>query len=190
MQLISMHCSDIIQTGNAANASFNPTQATKMPQVRIMMYHGATNSSISHYNEEKLVTVSEHEGGPIDEQANEKHWHQILLNGCYVTLVATETSNWERERELKNEKDATKHLVITYTQAIPTLLLEGGQLFRQTMCNFLRHWGRYSAVEQGFWSQCRAADLNWGQWRIIKAGSTSYHSRLHSHRWARRWREC
>lgn len=68
-----MHCSDIIQTGNAANASFNPTQATKMPQVRITMYHGATNSSISHYNDEKLVTVSEHEGGPIEEQANEKH---------------------------------------------------------------------------------------------------------------------
>lgn len=45
---------------------------------------------------------------PIDEQANKKHWHQILLNGCYVTLVATETSNWEQEREFKKNKQERK----------------------------------------------------------------------------------
>lgn len=61
MQLIPMlqEVPDIKQTRNAANASFNPTRATKNQDLTSATI---TTVIISHYDQKKLVTVLEHKG--------------------------------------------------------------------------------------------------------------------------------
>lgn len=85
------------------------------------------NSSISHHNEEKLVSLR------TRWRANRwaSKWKALTSNsvkwllcntGCCRNVILGKSA-----LKKKKKKDAAKHLVITYTQTIPTLPAGGGR---------------------------------------------------------------